>query len=342
MSSPPPSLDPQGHIQAKPLPPLSHTINSTTQPTHHSLNTLILTLLPLSLPPHTPNPTLYARGISHILPIYSTFEAESKSLLHLWEAGKMGDWDEKGEAGKGDGRRRRRREVVMQGLKKLWIPELERAGRLRGDLERLGKSGRSEFDTTGKEAVAGPKLRALTRHIEEVTGRKPHLLLAYMWLLYMALFSGGRYIRARLREAGAEFWMGGESEKGGDIDEVLSFWTFEGQEDEEDLKADLKQRFAEMEKRLTGQEREEVVQEATYIMDSMVGVVEEIAETVGGEDLCHKAAGRSLERHNRAEIGEPSLWWLGLKHVLPMGMFELITGASKSVMMGIEPLYEKV
>ena len=256
-----------------------------------------------------------------------------------------GDGDEKGEAGKGDGRRRRRRrrEVIMQGLKKLWIPELERAGRLRGDLERLCKSGRLESDTTAEaEAEAGPKSQALIRHIEEVTGRKPHLLLAYTWLLYMALFSGGRYIRARLREAGAEFWTGGESEKGGDIDEVLSFWTFEGEGDEEDIKADLKQRFAEMEGCLNGKEREEVVQEATYIMDTMVGVVEEIAEIVGEEDLCLKAAGRSLERHGGAESGEPSLWWLGLKHILPLGMFELITGASKAGMMGIESLYEKV
>ena len=223
--------------------------------------------------------------------------------------------------------------MVVEGLRKLWIPELERAGRLRRDLK--GLCGGFSEDT----AEAAPRLEALTRHISEATERKPHLLLAYTWLLYMALFSGGRYIRARLREAGTEFWTGAESEKGGKIDDALSFWTFEGQEDGEDIKADLKQRFAEMEGCLTGQEREEVVQEAKYIMDTMMEVVEEIADTVKREDLCLKAAGRSLERHNGAERDEPSVRWLGLKHILPMGMFELITGASKAVMMGIEPLY---
>ena len=226
--------------------------------------------------------------------------------------------------------------MVVEGLRKLWIPELERAGRLRRDLD--GLCGGSLNDI----GEGAPRLKALTGHISETTERKPHLLLAYTWLLYMALFSGGRYIRARLREAGTEFWTGAGSEKGGNIDDALSFWTFDGQQDGEDIKADFRRRFAEMEGCLTGQEREEVVQEAVYIMDAMMEVVEEIAETVEREDPRLKAAGRSLEEHSGVERDEPSMRWLGLKHILPMGMFELITGASKAVMMGIEPLYGKV
>ena len=231
--------------------------------------------------------------------------------------------------------------VIEEGLRRLWIPELERAGRLRRDLERLYPGGGSpSYGTIGEETA--PRLTGLTRHISETTERKPHLLMAYTWLLYMALFSGGRYIRARLRDAGTKFWTGGESEKGGDMDEVLSFWTFEGGEDGEDVKADFKQRFGELEKCLTGQEMEEVVQEAAHIMDAMMGLVEEIAQIVERRNSCPKAAGRSLERHDGPQRDEPSLRWLGLKHILPMGMFELITGASKAVMMGIEPLYGKV
>ena len=229
---------------------------------------------------------------------------------------------------------------MAEGLRRLWIPELERAGRLRRDLGRLCSGGSSSYDTIGEESA--PRLKALTRHISEATERQPHLLLAYTWLLYMALFSGGRYIRARLRDAGTEFWTGGESEKGGEVDEVLSFWTFEGGEDGEDVKADFKQRFAELEECLTGQEMEEVVEEATYIMDAMMGVVEEIAKFLERSYSCPKAAGRSLERHDGPEKDESTLRWLGLKHILPMGMFELITGASKAVMMGIEPLYGKI
>ncbi len=261
--------------------------------------------------------------MAHILPIYEAFEGAFLRVLVLRDDGSCGEV--KGGV-----------VVVEEGLRKLWIPEMERAGRLRRDLE--GLCGGS-LDDIGEAAV---RLKGLTRHISSAAEMKPHLLLAYTWLLYMALFSGGRYIRARLREAGTQFWMGAESEKGGNVDEFLSFWTFEGQEDGEDIKADFKQRFAEMEGYLTGQEREEVVQEAKYIMDTMIEVVKEIAETVEREDSCLKAAGRSLERHSGVERDETSVRWLGLKHILPMGMFELITGASKAVMMGIEPLYGRV
>ena len=225
---------------------------------------------------------------------------------------------------------------MLPRLQKLWMPELERAGRLRRDLSHLTCGDSSSHDT------AGPRLKGLTQHISSSTSRKPHLLLAYTWLLYMALFSGGRYIRARLREAGREFWTSTsrEKEKGGDIDidkASLSFWNFDGEADGEDVKAEFKQRVAEIEGWLTGEEREEVVREAVFIMESLMGVVEEIAETVGREDPCRKAAGR----HGGVEGEEPSVWWLCLKHILPMGMFELITGASKVVMMGFEPLYGK-
>ena len=112
------------------------------------------------------------------------------------------------------------------------------------------------------------------------------------------------------------------------------FGTYDGEADGEDVKAVFKQRFADIEGFLTGEKREEVVQEAVFIMESLMGVVEEIAETVGREDPFRKAAGR----HGRVERDEPSVRWLCLKHILPMGMFELITGVSKAVVMGIESL----
>ena len=223
-----------------------------------------------------------------------------------------------------------RKSLVEEGLRKLSsIPNLKRAGRLRRDLSRL-TVGYSSHDT-------GPRLKALTQHITSYTSLRPHLLLAYTWLLYMALFSGGRYIRARLRGAGSEFWTITGEEKAGSIhidEAALSFWNFEGEEDGEDVKAEFKQRFTEIEGWLTGEERDEVVQEAVFIMDSLMGVVTAIAETVGRENRCRKAAGR----HGGVEGDEPSVRWLCLKHILPMGMFELITGASKAIAMGVESL----
>jgi hypothetical protein len=46
-------------------------------------------------------------------------------------------------------------------------------------------------------------------HTRNSVKSNPHVLLAYAWVLYMALFSGGRHLRAALAEAGgarADFW----------------------------------------------------------------------------------------------------------------------------------------
>ena len=233
---------------------------------------------------------------------------------------------------------------VMEGLRKISsIPHLARAGRLRRDLSHLTYRDSSSHDR------AGPRLKALTQHITSSTSHAPHLLLAYTWVLYMALFSGGRYIRTKLREAGREFWNScaeaekkKEKEKDGDINididkGALSFWNFDGEADGEDIKAEFKQRFADIEGWLNDEERKGVVQEAVFIMESLMGVVEEIAEIVGRDESFRKAAGR----HGGVDGEELSVRWLCLKHILPMGMFELIKGAGKVVKMGFEPLYGK-
>lgn len=66
------------------------------------------------------------------------------------------------------------------------------------------------------------------------------------------------------------------SEKGDAVDGYLGFWTFEGDEDGEDLEAEFKARFASVEDILTEAEKEEVVQEAVFIMQSITEVVVEI------------------------------------------------------------------
>jgi hypothetical protein len=53
------------------------------------------------------------------------------------------------------------------------------------------------------------KLAEFIAHTKQSVDAKPHVLLAYTWVLYMALFSGGRYLRASLKEAGGigpHFW----------------------------------------------------------------------------------------------------------------------------------------
>lgn len=60
------------------------------------------------------------------------------------------------------------------------------------------------------EAVSqNGRLAEFIAHTKQSVETNPHVLLAYAWVLYMALFSGGRYLRASLQGAGGsggDFW----------------------------------------------------------------------------------------------------------------------------------------
>lgn len=276
--------------------------------------------------------------MAHLLPIYEAFEGPFRSLV-----GAGGD-DEGGGEEEG--------EEVVKGLRGMYARGLERGGRLTGDVEtvlRLRLRGR------GVDLGRRPRLEAFTDRIRTAVPGRPHLLLAYTWVLYLALFSGGRYIRAGLRGAGAGFWHrgveggsdGGYLEKGlagegreGGVDGCLGFWTFEGEADGEDLKAGFKARFAAVEGTLTEAEKEEVVREAVFIMQSMAGVVVEISEVIGTGNPV--AAGQWVDQRldGRKDEDEPSMRWLLLKHILPMGMVELIAaGARSAISVGMVPSF---
>lgn len=47
----------------------------------------------------------------------------------------------------------------------------------------------------------------IVRHIRENVSADPYLLIAYAWTFYMAIFSGGRWIRSQLCNAGDDFWQ---------------------------------------------------------------------------------------------------------------------------------------
>ncbi|KAM0801929.1 hypothetical protein BDR22DRAFT_961956 [Usnea florida] len=280
---------------------LPQQINIATRPLHTTLNTLILSLLPLALPPHVQDPALYAEGMRWVLGVYGAFEG----VLALEEG--------------------------------LCVKGLERGKRGRVDVESVLGPGIGDLEWEKR-----PCLRAFTEHIrKEVTGKR-HLLLAYTWVLYMALFSGGRYIRARLRGAGVGFWRAGDGVmmvdddgEGGEVDGYLGFWTFEGSEDGEDIKVEFKTRFAAVEGTLTEGERQEVVQEAVFIMRSMIELVMEISDVVGnGPSVATApAAGQPAadESVDSEADDEPSMRWLLLKHVLPMGMVELMAAGARTV-----------
>ncbi|KAK1030539.1 hypothetical protein LTR33_017079, partial [Friedmanniomyces endolithicus] len=213
-------------------PSISAEINVATKKQHTELNRLIIERLPLALPTRPwgwrrgRSPALLAQGIAAFAQIYFEFEGTWSAIE--CSPGK----DENGD--------------MVHWLANLRPRGLERTQRLRSDLRRLGCStapalGRREPAQTGR-----------------LSGR-PHTLIAYAWVMYMAIFSGGRWICQQLAHAGPEF--------------ELSFLSFDGDEDGEDLKRGFKAGLARAEELLSPQERQEVVEEAQALFDRCIALV---------------------------------------------------------------------
>ena len=84
-----------------------------------------------------------------------------------------------------------------------------------------------------------------------------------------------------LREAGPEFWGHSDhnqidQEQGTGEGLGYSFLMFDGEQDGEDVKAEFKAQLSRVEECMSEQQREEVVQEARYIFQACIEMVEEL------------------------------------------------------------------
>lgn len=167
--------------------------------------------------------------------------------------------------------------------------------------------------------MLSPIVASFVSHIEQVVDAKPHVQIAYTWVFYLALFSGGRYIRAKLRSVGEDFWASaGLTQSDGEFSEEsekgtigLSFWEFSGTSDGKDLKEDYQSRIHDLEASLTLEERQEIVNEAMYIMLKLIAIAKEIKHSVSSrlanEGLLHKHMFRTIEMSKQAQTSATDL-----------------------------------
>ncbi|EGY17753.1 hypothetical protein VD0002_g2219 [Verticillium dahliae] len=245
-----------------PQRPLSDSINAATRTIHAKLNKLIIARLPLSLPPHAQDPSTYASGLLHIAPIYITFESWWHSLVSAPPA--------PGADAAAD-----RIHDILSGI---YFPDLMRADRLRADIAHLTgwsiDTVNEKLDTVARHGSLADFLRHISRALEN----RPHVLIAYAYILFMALFAGGRFIRATLESVDTSapepgFWNR-RPVPGAPGDPLpLSFFRFNGSVDGEDLKRDFKASLASIEPLLSAHDRHDVVQEAICIFDNMLRLV---------------------------------------------------------------------
>ena len=173
---------------------------------------------------------------------------------------------------------------MLSSLIHLHMSSLLRTERLRQDLSILLQQPPELVDVKLRHPD-GRQARDFVQHIKEVACYKPHALIAYSWVMYMALFNGGRWIREQLSAARDLSWAmnkdalefagaySGTLERN---EAGLSFWHFEGTEDGDDIKAEFKARLMDVGTMLSPEQRADVVEEASEIFERCVGLIEEI------------------------------------------------------------------
>ncbi|KAK4034888.1 hypothetical protein C8A01DRAFT_18366 [Parachaetomium inaequale] len=170
---------------------------------------------------------------------------------------------------------------------------------LRSKLAALTTQREGGGNDEGKGTGGRQKQQHLTTflaHLRHAVAARPHLLLAYAWVLYMALFSGGRVLRGVLEGVGEGFWRaavcdsvlddvpprGGQPDSGRGTEGMpLGFFRFDTAQDGEDLKEEFKKKFEEAGRALTVDEWAEVVSEAGRIFEHMILLVGELHDMLG-------------------------------------------------------------
>ncbi|RKF62457.1 putative heme oxygenase superfamily protein [Erysiphe neolycopersici] len=210
------------------LPSLSERINAATRAAHTHLNRLILEHLPLALPPYAHDRSIYASGLLHIASIYLTFEdfwlrTLQPPFLPNWQINCHSLDNLSCREIKSDPRTYAEHDVkssstlhnpeisprIDSALRLLLLPDLARTENLRADLANLLSIKEDEVNERIEAVSKHSPSSKFIYHIRNNVTENPHVLLAYAWVFYMALFSGGRYLNASLKKAGGhgtDFW----------------------------------------------------------------------------------------------------------------------------------------
>ncbi|KAF1918549.1 hypothetical protein BDU57DRAFT_515402 [Ampelomyces quisqualis] len=289
-------------------------INSATRNLHTTLNRLIMSRLPLALPPHAADASLYTTGFLHFAHVFLTFESLWADLLRhhgtqtrstpntsppdltpappptspLLSYLLVNPYDSPSLFTRTLGAPIPPSPPLVAFLQTLRPRGLMRSARVKRDLERLMGLHPTDLEVL-LARYPGDKVADFCTHIRKAVNEKPWTLVSYAWCFYMAVFSGGRWIRAGLLSAGPDFWEAAREDEKAPIlslqEEGLSFWHFPGQFDGEDIKLEFKTHLAAAETLFTPDQRVDIIEEAKNIFALCVTLVQELDEAIGSDEL---------------------------------------------------------
>ncbi|KAI0461743.1 hypothetical protein LJB42_004816 [Komagataella kurtzmanii] len=224
------------------LAALGNRINAETRNAHNKIDKMMTLKFALALR----DPKIYRQGIQMYYHIFSAIE---DSLDR--ELAKETPW--------------------TSILKQVYKPTIRRSERLYKDLLFYYDNDPKKF----AEPIMPEQIRFI-RHIKESTAEKPYLLLAYMHVMYLALFAGGRIFRSKLAKAVGLFpQVVGKTTEEISL-EATNFFRFEC-EDEDAFRIVYKRDY-ELATRnnLTETEKQEIIKESQLVFEENATCVKEI------------------------------------------------------------------
>lgn len=310
---------------------LAESIAAATRKAHSTLNKLIIARLPESIPPRAADPSSYVSGLLHVAPVYIQFEALWQNILNASPALTPSDSIPNGcdpflpVLDNGSILTPQNEEIKVHRplvcsrlhslLEHLQLPGLMRSSQLRADLRRLTHWPNHDVEAELKTVREMGALADFLSHMKLSVENKPHVLVAYAYIFYMALFAGGRFIRASLEYAGPDFWarrpspvrptmrtcepstpdndyateqednghgMGTKHQSHDAAKFPLRFFHFSTPMDGEDLKKEFKKRLTESEAILTAREKQDIIRESVAIFDHMTLIVGQLHVVCAG------------------------------------------------------------
>ncbi|KAI1864602.1 uncharacterized protein JN550_008889 [Neoarthrinium moseri] len=270
---------------------LGDSINIATRSVHTQLNKLIILRLPLAVPPQAEDPSNYVSGLLYIAPIYNAFESSWQKVLEAPVSAENNPATDRHSCEAcGPASTVHHAPNVLDAphqavvcsrihslLEHVHTSSLERTEAIKEDIMSMTGWPSALLEEQLSSAAESPFLSAFVKHIRQAVQNRPHVLLAYAWVLYMALFSGGRFIKASLARIDQDFWTANLMTPSKHAEALpLNFFTFDGPDGGDEIKVAFKKRLAESESLLTAGEREDVIAEAKRIFEFMVEIVGEL------------------------------------------------------------------
>lgn len=222
---------------------LANRINLETRALHNKIDKLVTLKFAIALRDYK----IYRQGLQSFYHVFATVE---ESLYEQMDNEK-GEW--------------------VEILSKVWKPQMARRERCQKDL--------LFYYNNHKEKFMSPIMPAqieFANHIRAVTKEKPYLLLAYLHVMYLALFAGGRVMRSSISRATGLFPQKDGLKHDDIVKQGTNFFQFDV-EDENTFRL-LYKRDYELATRnaLTEEQKLDIIAESKYIFEQNAKCVIEL------------------------------------------------------------------